>query len=171
MHHYRWYAVYTHFNEEKVLRDDLLSKGYEVYLPERRFWEPVGNKRRVTYEPLFKCHLFVRTTPEGLKKVKQAQGFSHLVRYGKYVATISESHIIKIKTILYHYEDATSVSNSNVEGLAVAVVNGPLKGMIGMLPPGEGERPIAMEIGQLGYSVNVKVPMETIFRTQVSSVA
>lgn len=169
MHHYHWYAVYTHFNEEKLLRDYLLAQGYEVYLPERRYWETVGNKRRISYEPLFKCHLFVRTTQAGLQEVKQAPGFSHLVRHGRYLASIPESHIIKIKTILYYYEDATSIANSQVDGVTVAVVSGHLTGMTGILPHGEGERPVSMEIDHLGYSINVKVPMETIFQTKVPS--
>lgn len=171
MHLYRWYAVYTHINEEQQMLDYLQKRGLKVYMPLRRHTAMVGKRKRTSYEPLFQSHLFVRTTVEGLKLVKQASSYSHMVRHGKYLAAISEFDIVKIKTILQHYEDVTSVPNNRVSGVPVAVVAGPLQGMVGMLDSGDGQRPIAMEIAQLGHSILVNVPMATVVRTVLATSA
>lgn len=165
MQQYRWFAVYTHLDEEMLFLSAMQERGVVAYLPMRRFWQTDGKKRKIAYEPLFKCHVFVRTTTQGLQTVKEAPGYSHMVRHGKYLAAIPESHIVKIKTILHYYEDATSCPNNRVHGVPVAVVSGNLQGMVGFLDDGEGQRPIAMEIGQLGQSVMVEVPMNTVVRT------
>ncbi|WP_028021572.1 transcription termination/antitermination protein NusG [Enterovibrio calviensis] len=171
MHYYRWYAVYTHDHSENILFDHLSAKGYDVYLPRRAIRTMVGIKTKTTYEPLFKSHVFVRTLPEGLQQVKLAPGFSHLIRNGNYLAAIPETHIVKIKTILYHYDDVTSLANNLISGSTVAVINGSLQGMTGTLVDGEGARPIAMEVGQLGRSVMVPVPMASVVRTEIPSPA
>ncbi|MEZ8142026.1 MULTISPECIES: transcription termination/antitermination NusG family protein [Enterovibrio] len=171
MHYYRWYAVYTHANSESMLFEHLLAKGYDVYLPRRAIRQMIGFKTKTTYEPLFKSHVFVRTLPEGLAQVKEAPGFSHMIRNGHYLAAIPETHIVKIKTILHHYDESTSIANNLVEGVTVAVINGPLKGLTGLLVDGEGERPVAMEVGQLDRSIMVNVPMATVFRTEMPTPA
>lgn len=42
LHLYRWYAVYTHINEEQQMLDYLQKRGLKVYMPLRRHTAMVG---------------------------------------------------------------------------------------------------------------------------------
>ncbi|WP_244556699.1 UpxY family transcription antiterminator [Enterovibrio nigricans] len=169
MHYYRWYAVFTHANAEIDVCEQLLDMGYEAYLPLRTERKTVDGKKKVSTEPLFKSHVFVRTKPAGLEAIKALPDFSHFVRFNQYLAAIPETHIVKIKTILYYYEESTSIANSLANGVTVAIVNGSLKGMTGILLDDENNRKIAMEIGQLGRCVLVDAPKSSVFRTELAT--
>lgn len=45
MHLYRWYAVYTHINEEQQMLDYLQKRGLKVYMPLRRHTAMVGKEK------------------------------------------------------------------------------------------------------------------------------
>ncbi|WP_232312984.1 transcription termination/antitermination protein NusG [Enterovibrio coralii] len=145
--------------------------GYEAYLPQRTVRKTVDGKKKVSYEPLFKSHVFVRTKPDGLVAIKALPQFSHFVRFKNYLASIPETHIVKIKTILYYFEESTSIATSLANGVTVAVVNGSLKGMTGILLDDEDNRKVAMEIGQLGRCVLVDVPKASVVRTEFATTA
>ena len=59
--HKKWIAVYTKPRHEKTVENELLKKGFEVYLPilkERRKW---SDRKKWVEFPLFRSYIFVRT--------------------------------------------------------------------------------------------------------------
>ena len=54
-----WYVLWTRSNCEKIVRDQLASKGYEIFLPMLDHWYMDRGKRRVLRVPMFKSYLFV----------------------------------------------------------------------------------------------------------------
>ena len=57
----KWIAVYTKPRHEKTVENELLKKGFEVYLPilkERRKW---SDRKKWVEFPLFRSYIFVRT--------------------------------------------------------------------------------------------------------------
>ncbi|MEZ9523913.1 transcription termination/antitermination protein NusG [Enterovibrio norvegicus] len=168
MHSYRWYVAFTHVGEEQDFVDRLQRKGMDVYLPVRTFSQVLNGKRRTSYEPLFKCHVFVRTTPEGLQWVKTAPELSHFVRHGKYLASVPGCDIVKIKTVLHYYEQTESINNNKVDGCTIAVINGSLKGITGKFVEMGEVKLIATPVTQLGFSMLLDLPSSCYVRTEIS---
>ncbi len=168
MQSYRWYVACTHPGEEQDLAGRLQRKGIDVYLPVRTFSQVVNGKKRTCYEPLFKYHVFVRTTPEGLQWVKTAPELSHFVRHGKYLASVPGCDIVKIKTVLHYYEQTESINNDKVDGCTIAVINGSLKGITGKFVDMGEVKLIATPVTQLGFSMLLDLPSRCYVRTEIS---
>lgn len=55
-----WYALWTHSRCEHVVRDQLLAKGYNAFLPTVDVWSRRRGARRLNAAPMFPGYLFVR---------------------------------------------------------------------------------------------------------------
>ncbi len=54
-----WYAVYTRSRFEKSVRQELVRKGVETFLPLRHVTRNWSDRRKIIEEPLFRSYLFV----------------------------------------------------------------------------------------------------------------
>lgn len=162
MENYHWYAVYTRPNAEKKLVERLSERGQEAYLPLTAVTKQWSDRKKTVFEPLFKSYVFVRSTLEGLHRVKNSPGFAHFVRFGGYPVTMPERQIIRIKTVMKHFEATTSIANQFIRGSTVTIINGPLMGMIGVLTEIKGKQKVAVEVSDLGQSMLVTLPIESL---------
>ena len=55
-----WYAIWTNSHCEQLVHDQLLSRGFEPFLPRMEIWSRRGGARRVVSAPLFPGYLFLR---------------------------------------------------------------------------------------------------------------
>ena len=56
----KWVAIYTKPRHEKLVKEQLLKKGYDVYLPlltEKRRW---SDRKKLVEFPLFKSYNFMQ---------------------------------------------------------------------------------------------------------------
>jgi len=55
----RWHVLWTRSNFEQLVHDQLVAKGFEVFLPMIDAWSRRGGDRLLTRVPLFRGYLFV----------------------------------------------------------------------------------------------------------------
>ena len=64
----RWFAVYTRYKREKIVRKQLSDKGIECYLPLQQFTRHYTRKVKQVQLPLISCYIFVKICkPEYIK--------------------------------------------------------------------------------------------------------
>ena len=56
----RWRVLWTHSNCEQLVHDQLVTKGFELFLPMVNAWCRRGGVRRLASLPLFRGYLFLR---------------------------------------------------------------------------------------------------------------
>jgi len=56
----RWRVLWTHSNCEQLVYDQLVAKGFDLFLPTVEAWARRGGVRRLARMPLFRGYLFLR---------------------------------------------------------------------------------------------------------------
>ena len=89
----KWIAVYTKPRHEKTVENELLKKGFEVYLPilkERRKW---SDRKKWVEFPLFRSYIFVKTEIKNSLFVLQTLGVVKVIKFGGEIAVIQNDSI------------------------------------------------------------------------------
>lgn len=157
----RWYAAYSAANREKVVADQLTSRGVESFLPlyaVQRRWKD----RRVTlHRPLFPGYVFVRLALRDRLQVLQVPGVARLVGFAGRPEALPSAEIETLREALS--------SAARVEphpflriGRRVRVNRGPFQGMEGILVRGKGQFRVIISVELIMRSVIVDVDITDI---------
>src|SRR5439155_26814366 len=57
-----WYAVWTRSHSEQLVADQLMAKGFDVFLTRISIWSRRGGIRHVIQVPMFSGYLFLHET-------------------------------------------------------------------------------------------------------------
>lgn len=144
-----WYAVYTKPRWEKKVSEMLTGRGIINYCPLNRIDRQWSDRKKIIYEPLFTSYVFVYTSEQKHKELKESNGIINLVHWLGKPAVIRDYEIEAIRSFLSQY--------SNVElqrpGInlydKVRIVNGPLVQMEGAVVV-IGNNTVKVEIPSLG---------------------
>ena len=152
----KWSAIYTKSKHEKKVAEQLLAKGFNVYLPlikRRQKWS--DRKKWVDY-PLFKSYVFVKTHPLKNVFILKTPGVVRIIKFGNEIATIDQGSINAIKLMVeggYHLE----TTDYFIKGDLAEVVDGPLKGTIGQVARIDGNNRLIIKIDCIQHSVSVQI--------------
>ena len=125
-----WIVIYTKPRCEKVVKQNLIEKGFEVYLPlikERRRW---SDRKKWVEFPLFRSYLFVKTKVNEALYVLETPNVVKAVRFGTKIAIVKEELIKALKQMLDGGYTPVPV-NYFLKGDKVKVNQGPLKDIKG----------------------------------------
>ena len=152
----KWIAVYTKPRHEKTVENELLKKGFEVYLPilkERRKW---SDRKKWVELPLFRSYIFVKTEIKNSLFVLQTMGVVKVIKFGGEIAVIQNDSIQAIKLMIEggYMPEATDYF---VKGEAVEVKNGPLKGLIGEVIRVDNSDRLLVRVDAIQHSVSVQI--------------
>ncbi len=156
-----WYVVQTRSRHEKLAAQDLGEKGVEVFLPlvdRLRRWK--DRQKRVAF-PLFPGYLFTRLggAAEDRLAVLQTRGVVRYVGYdeGKPIP-VPDEQVEAVRRMLEHDLKMDPYPYLKV-GMRVRVVEGPLKGIEGILIEKPGEHRLVVGIDILQRAVAVTIPV------------
>lgn len=146
-----WYAIWTRSHSEQLVADQLQAKGFDVFLPKIGIWSRRGGVRHVIQVPMFSSYLFLHEVVDKQRyiEVQKARGIVRILgeRWDR-LAAIPDPEI----ETLQHALDA----GANViphpylhEGQRVRIVEGPLRGVEGLLVKNQSKK------GLLVLSVNL----------------
>ena len=96
----KWYAVYTHAKWEKKVANLLTLKKIENYCPLNRVVKQWSDRKKIVYEPLFTCYVFVRVSNSESVSVLQTDGVLNYVSWQGKPAVIRDPEIELIKNFL-----------------------------------------------------------------------
>ncbi|MBL7860729.1 MAG: UpxY family transcription antiterminator [Cyclobacteriaceae bacterium] len=148
-----WYVFYTKSRQEKKVRDLLLRRGYEVFLPLQKVMRQWSDRKKKVEVPLFNSYLFVQDTEDKIPLILQTPGIAWNIRHNDKPAILHARELETIQRFLNSGLLLESQPDQHLEaGDPVVVMDGPLKGMWGrLMKTAEGDKfTVALEsIGQL----------------------
>ena len=152
----KWIAVYTKPRHEKTVENELLKKGFEVYLPilkERRKW---SDRKKWVEFPLFRSYIFVKTEIKNSLFVLQTMGVVKVIKFGGEIAVIQNDSIQAIKLMVEGGYKPEAIDYF-VKGETVEVKNGPLKGLIGEVTRVDNSDRLLVRVDAIQHSVSVQI--------------
>ncbi len=151
-----WWALYTRHQHEKVVAQNLLNKGFDVFLPvydSIRRWK---DRSKVLSLPLFPCYVFLRGGLNRRSLVVTTPGVHMILSNGERVALIPNSEIDAIRTAVR--------GQARVEphpylkcGERVRVIRGSLAGVQGVLTRKKSIYRLVLSVDMLAQSVSVEI--------------
>ena len=152
----KWIAVYTRPRHEKTVAQELISKGFETYLPilrKRRKW---SHRKKWVEFPMFRAYVFTHITFNQVLPVLETIGVVKIIKFGNKPAVVRDEHIEGIKLMIEGgYNPQTT--DYFLRGDQVEVLDGPLKGITGDVIRLDGNDRLVIRIDAIQHSVSVKI--------------
>jgi len=152
-----WHLAYTRPRSEAVAAQQLARQGYEAYLPLYKTLKRGPDGLLPQRSPMFPRYLFFRAGRVGqsIAPVRSTVGVSHIVRFGVTPATVGEALLSALRAFEQQREQASpEILSSLKSGRRVAVCEGPLKGLEGLVSRTAGQR-VTVLLDVLGKSTPV----------------
>ncbi|MBL4678622.1 MAG: UpxY family transcription antiterminator [Mucilaginibacter sp.] len=157
-----WMVLYTRSRWEKKIDKLLNEQNINSFCPLVKTNRQWVDRKKVVEMPLFNSYLFVNATPVELAKAMRTSGVLTYISRGGKPATINDSEIERIKTIVENYSDVESVSLSNLKvGDNIKVKMGPLTDHEGEIHQIQGKS-VVMIIKNLNCALTVKLDRKDI---------
>lgn len=156
----RWFAVYTHYKREKLVKKMLDIKGVECYLPIRRVVKQWSKKRRTMELPLISCYIFVKIVEREYVPVLETEYVLKFIRIGKDLIAIPEEEIVFIQKLLQEELEFEVVPTERRQlriGDLVEIKSGSLVGMQGHLTKIEGKNRVNISLQHLQHTFQISV--------------
>ena len=159
--HHSWFAVFTKSHHEKAVRQHLLQRQIETFLPlysQVRQWT---NRRRVTLQlPLFPNYVFVRIDRRDRAHVLGVQGVLSIVGRGYDPTPLSEFEMESLRSGLHlrNFEPHPLL----VVGTKVRIKFGALEGMEGVLLRNKNNLRVVLTVALINQSVAVEVNADDV---------
>lgn len=131
-HEPRWYAIKTRSRHEKRVRDQLLQRDIDTFLPVHDSWRQWKDRKKKVELPLFPGYCFARFPLVERLRVLNVLGVADLVSINGRPEPIREEEIDAIQRLVctkLQYDPHPFLE----EGMDVEVVRGPLAGVRGKL--------------------------------------
>jgi transcription antitermination factor NusG len=128
----RWYALKTRSRHEKRVRDQLVQRDIDTFLPVHDCWRQWKDRKKKVELPLFPGYCFARFPLVERLRVLNVLGVAELVSIAGRPEPIEERELTAIQQLVstkLQYDPHPFLE----EGMDVEVVRGPLAGVRGKL--------------------------------------
>ena len=152
----KWIAVYTKSRHEKVVIQELENKNIEAYCPifkERRQW---SDRKRWVEFPLFRSYVFAKIELKNSIYILQTTGVHHIIKFQGNISIIPDEIIQNIKSMIDGDFTVEQVEYF-VKGDEVIVVDGPLKGMDGIVVKIKNENKLVLKVAAIQQAIAVQI--------------
>ena len=152
----KWIAVYTKSRHEKVVIQELENKNIEAYCPifkERRQW---SDRKRWVEFPLFRSYVFAKIELKNSIYILQTMGVHHIIKFQGNISIIPNEIIQNIKSMIDGGFTVEQVEYF-VKGDEVKVVDGPLKGMEGIIVKIKNENKLVLKVATIQQAIAVQI--------------
>jgi transcription antitermination factor NusG len=156
-----WYAVRVRSNFEQVTAAVLAGKGYEQFAPTYKVRRAWSDRVKEIQVPLFPGYVFCRLDSANRLGVLTTPGVVNIVSFGKEPATVSDTEIEAIQTIVRSSLNAQPWPFVAV-GRKVVLERGPLKGLEGIVADIKHDFRLVVSLTLLQRSVSVEVERDWI---------
>jgi transcription antitermination factor NusG len=159
-----WFALYTKPRHEFKVRDKLNHLSVQNYLPVITKVRQWNDRKKKIDEPLLRGYIFIYADEkERLISLENISVIKCVSDQGR-PARIPEWQIDNLQNMLNHKGDF-NVFDGLVKGTTVEIIEGPFKGVRGILEKTETVNNLAVTIDLLNRSVVVHLPKESVTRT------
>src|SRR4026207_742587 len=127
-----WFAIWTRSRHEQTVREQLVRKHVEAFLPTITRWSRWKDRKKKVDWPLFPGYCFARFDPADALPILKCTGVVNIVSFDGKPAPIPEIELDSIRLLVgseLQYDPCPRIHG----GMMVSVVHGPLKGVVGRL--------------------------------------
>jgi transcriptional antiterminator RfaH len=159
-----WYVCQTKPRQESLALRKLEEQGYEVCLPQLTVWQKRKDGWRRAEQVMFPRYAFVRCARPGqsIAPIRSTPGVTSLVSFGNIPASIDHTLVEAIRDIVrLSGHPPQQQANPFQVGDSVAVTEGPLKGLSGIVSSVARERVVVM-LTLLGREKPVAIPVQQL---------
>jgi transcriptional antiterminator NusG len=153
----QWFAVWTRSRHEQVVRDQLLQKRVEAFLPTITRWSRWKDRKKKIDWPLFPGYCFAKFDPEDVLPILKCTGVVNIVSFEGRPAPIPAIELDSVRLLVgseLQYDPCPLIH----EGMMVEVVHGPLKGVVGRLTRKDAAKArLVLSVNLIGQAVSVEV--------------
>lgn len=158
----RWYVCLTKPRQEGLAVRKLEEQAYEAFLPMLTRWERKKEGWAKKQQVMFPRYCFVRCgRPEqSIGPIRSTPGVTGLVAFGSIPATLDEATLEAIRSLVEHQARGREEEVFPFQaGDSVAISDGPLKGLSGIVSAVAAER-VTVLLSLLGREKPVAIPTD-----------
>ena len=130
-----WYVLHTHSRCEQLVYEQLVAKGFQLFLPTVEMWSRRARLQRVTRVPLFAGYLFLNHLMDKYSyvEVRKARGLVNILSESAgQLAVVPDSEINSIRSVILNKHPILAHPYLR-EGQKVRITSGVLAGVEGIL--------------------------------------
>lgn len=158
----RWYVVHTRSRHEKLVRDELMKKGIENYLPVFREWHDWKDRKQSVEQPVFSGYVFARLVcAEGARaSVLRTRGVVRILGGANAPSPVPDDEIESVRRMLGM---ANCFQHPFLrEGSRVRVRRGPLKNLEGLFVQTKNKGRLVVSVNLLSQSVATELDISDV---------
>ncbi len=162
----QWIAATTRCNHEVSLRDNFRENGHEYFIPTRFVLQRFGSVVREVEKAVIPNLIFLRVGWGEAFRIQQRwpNKMTYIRSKDKRILVIPEPEMDRFICVMTEMQDrAKLLADVFVTGDRVAVREGPLAGVEGVLADCGGKREFVVRIGTL-CAVSVRIPRSNLIR-------
>ncbi len=130
----KWLVFYTKSRWEKKVNDYLQKFGFEPYLPVHKVVRHWSDRKKKLEVPLFNSYIFVRDHESRIPEILQIPGISWNIRHNGKPAVLRDNELELIRNFISTGLFLETAGTADlVIGDKVEVIDGPLRGAVGVL--------------------------------------
>jgi len=156
----RWFVLWTHSHSERLVHDQLTGRGFETFLPTLTTWSRRKGAQSAIETPMFPGYVFVRHAIDKASHVEilKTRGLVRILgeRWDRLTA-VPDDEIDAVRSVAASGICAFPYPYLR-EGQRVAITDGPLAGLEGLLvatKPQKGLFVVSVELLQRSVAVEV----------------
>ncbi len=154
----KWYALHTRSRFEQKVHDQLCQKSLEAFLPRMQVWSRRKDRRKKILVPMIPGYVFVRSQLEADEyySIIKTVGVVRMVALKGKPIPANDEEIASL--MILHETDRTVQNRSYIaKGNQVMIVEGPLKGLIGIYLRHKGKNKVVVSLELLQRSLEVEL--------------
>ena len=153
-----WHILVTRSRFEKKSYLRLTQDGFESFLPLHKVLSQWSDRKKWIEKPLFPGYIFINFSASERYKVLSTEGIARVVRFENKDYIVNEKVINGIKNQLDNNKEIEIVSTLNLTlGDKVNIINGPFKGVSGVLTQINGKAKVLVLIEAIGQGCVIEI--------------
>jgi transcriptional antiterminator RfaH len=164
-----WFVIYTKPQHEKKVCATLLKEKIVSYLPTTKKLRTWCDRKKYIESPLFPSYVFVHlTNVQSYLQSLHIDGILYYLRFGKKIATISETVIENIKKITRYGCEVEISQEVFHKGMTLLIQDGPFTGMNCEVVQYQGKDKIIVRIDLLNRNILLNLSADTVLNTPLA---
>ncbi len=155
-HEAKWFAVYTRYKREKIVKKELEAKGITTYLPLQHLTRHYTRKVKKVQLPLISCYVFTKIVKAQYVPVLEVQDVVNFVQFSRNLIAIPEREVDLMKRITGEKIEIEVEQRSLEVGDEVEIIAGNLFGLRGQLLR-TGKKNFLIDLKSIGYSLKMEI--------------
>ena len=163
----KWFVFYTTPRAEKIAYQEIIKRGYEVFLPmvkTLRLWR--NRQKKMIDQVLFPSYIFVKSSEPELYRITQVPKIVTCICSGGKPSIIPLKDIESIKKML-SLDQSIFIENKFLEGDKVRVLSGPMIGYEGVLVKQKNRTRFGIQFKEINHTVLIDICCSMLQKSEI----